>query len=349
MLTPIRESYRSTYSPVETDVVASEPARERGFLTALVLSLLLLLTVWMPARAEEGQDYALQAGAQLIGRSVPPLIVTTVDGATLDLGALRGKKAIYLKFWATWCSTCREQMPHFEHVQQQAADDLQVVAIDIGFDDTVEQIKAYRRETGLTMPIVLDDDGKLAQLFGLRVTPQHVIIGKDGRIAYMGHLADAKLDAALTAARSGKVAQAGLPETKRDTTAADDAAKLQIRTIDGQTLAISDLAQGRNTTLVFFSPWCEGYLAKTRPEASAQCRSMRERLQTTNDSEKQRWIGIALGIWTSDDDIRAFRDRYHIASPLALDADGNLFRRFGIHNVPVLVELDSRGNRLIVR
>ena len=137
---------------------------------------------------------------------MPPLVLTTIDGDRIDLGALRGKKAVYLKFWATWCSPCREQMPHFEHVQQQAGDDLQVIAINIGFDDTVEQIKALRKEFGLTMPVVRDDDGKLGEVFGLRVTPQHVIIDKQGRIAYVGHLVDAKLETALADARRGDAA-----------------------------------------------------------------------------------------------------------------------------------------------
>jgi len=44
----------------------------------------------------------------------------------------------------------------------------------------------------LTMPIVFDD-GRLGEAFHLRVTPQHVIIGKDGRIQYVGWLADQRL------------------------------------------------------------------------------------------------------------------------------------------------------------
>src|SRR5262249_43645821 len=278
-----------------------------------------------------------------IGRPVPPLVLTTIDGDKIDLGALRGKKAVYLKFWATWCSPCREQMPHFEHVQQQAGDDLQVVAINIGFDDTVEQVKAVRKEFALTMPVVQDTDGKLGEVFGLRVTPQHVIIGKDGRIAYVGHLVDAKLEAALADARGGQATQtAAHAATNNDDK--DDMSKLSIKTIDGEAVPLVDPAHTRSTTLVFFSPWCEGYFEKTRPESSAQCRAMRERLSAMQDAKNQRWIGIAFGVWTSDEDVKKFRDRNHVAVPLALDAGGDIFRRFGVHNVPVVVELDAHGN-----
>ena len=48
-------------------------------------------------------------------------------------------------------------------------------------------------------------------------------------------------------------------------------------------------------------------------------------------------------MWTSDDDVKKFRERNHVAVPLALDSSGDMFRRFGVHNVPVVVELDEQG------
>jgi peroxiredoxin len=343
MLVPIRESYWHPRASVDPVIEATTQPRTSRFVAVFVLGVLSAIGAYVPVRAESGQDYASQAAAQLIGRRVPPLVLTTIDGDTIDLGALRGKKAVYLKFWATWCSPCREQMPHFEHVQQQSGDDLQVVAINIGFDDTVEQVEAVRKEFGLTMPVVRDGDGRLGDVFGLRVTPQHVIIDKQGRITYVGHLVDAKLETALAEARSGKPSHAA-SVALADGSVKDDMSKLTIKTIDGDAIALVDPQHARKTTLVFFSPWCEGYFAKTRPQSSAQCRAMRERLSAIGDADKQRWIGIAFGVWTSDDDVKKFRDRNHVAVPLALDANGDIFRRFDVHNVPVVVELDPRGN-----
>ena len=60
-------------------------------------------------------------------------------------------------------------MLHFEHTYETAGSDLAAIAVDIG----------------LKMPIVFDD-GTLDEVFHLRVTPQHVITGKDGRIQYVG-------------------------------------------------------------------------------------------------------------------------------------------------------------------
>ena len=149
-----------------------------------------------------GEQLAQEAGRSLVGTVAPRLLVKTIDGATIDLGQLYGKQAVYLKFWATWCVPCRQQMPHFEHTYETAGPDLAVIAINTGFNDSVEEVLKYRQKLGITMPIVLDD-GQVGAAFHLRVTPQHIVIGRDGRIQYVGHLADATLDAALLAARTG--------------------------------------------------------------------------------------------------------------------------------------------------
>ena len=318
----------------------------------------VLLALWWsggvrPARAETGKDYAQQVGARLVGRAVPALVLTTVDGQRLDLGALRGRKAVYLKFWATWCVPCREQMPHFEKAQRSAGDDLQVVAINIGFDDTAEQIKAYRRELGLSMPIVRDDDGSLGERFGLRVTPQHVVIGKDGTVRYVGHLADARLDAAVAQARSMPAFDPRTLATETPVAPARNILQIgepvptsKILTLEARKLALTDPVGQRPSVLAFLSPWCESYLQKTRPQSSKQCRVLREQLVSLGRDRRVRWVGIASGLWASDQDLRDYRNEHRVPVPLSLDRDGVLFRRFGIQRVPAVLVVGADGRLL---
>jgi thiol:disulfide interchange protein DsbD len=326
-------------------------AMQSLLLAGLALGMLLLSA--LQARAQSGEDYARQAGAKLVGRTIPALRLTTVDGQVLDLGTLRGRKAVYLKFWATWCVPCREQMPHFEKMQRSAGEDLLVVAINIGFDETLAQIHAYRRAHGLTMPIVHDVSGRLGELFGLRVTPQHVVIGKDGRIDYVGHLADAALDSALAAARSGRTAPAArladpVPMARAEALQTGDAVPaLRVPTLAGGQEPLSDPEQRRPTVLAFLSPWCESYFKKTRPQSSRQCRALREELVALGKDPRLRWLGIASGIWASEADLKEYRDEHGIAVPLSLDRESALFRRFGVQRVPaaILVSADGRIER----
>jgi len=336
-------------------------------LRAVLMLLALGGIAWIGAETQAatgGQQMAEGVGRSLIGKPAPRLVLTTIDGESIDLGRLYGKQAVYLKFWATWCVPCREQMPHFERTYETAGTDLAVIAVNTGFNDPIADVRDYRRKMGLTMPIVVDD-GRLAAALHLRVTPQHIVIGRDGRIQYVGHLADARLEAALHAARTASAhagsaehaAAAATPAMAQSELAQSKLAHLAVgsqlpsdstKTIDGRRFHFHDAHDPRHTVLVFLSPWCESYLETTRPAASANCRRMREEVTAVAGEGNARWLGVASGLWATPPDLREYRLKYHVNIPLALDESGALFRAFNVNEVPVVLVADGSG-RIIRR
>jgi thiol-disulfide isomerase/thioredoxin len=336
--------------------------KRRGALYVLALLCASIGALPAPAAEVSGQERAQEAGRALLGTTAPRVTLKTIDGEVIDLGALYGKQAVYLKFWATWCVPCREQMPHFEHVYETAGADMAVIAIDVGFNDSIDAIRAYRKKLGITMPIVFDD-GSLGAAFHLRVTPTHIVIGRDGRIMYLGHLADKELDAALTAARAAQltpVARDSLaPATATATATAnsdpapigigDRLPKQSLRTLDGRRFALRPATPEQTlTALVFLSPWCESYLATTRPEVSANCRSIRTQVGVLAGDPKVRWLGIASGLWANSADLQQYRAKNHVAIPLTLDSSGKVFRTFRVNDVPTVLIADA-GGRIVRR
>lgn len=311
---------------------------------ACALALTLAWTMLPLAANAGGQEMALQAGQDLIGKPAPPLVLKTIDGATIDLGRIYGKQAVYLKFWATWCVPCREQMPHFERTFEAAGPDLAVIAIDTGFNDSLDEVLQYRERAHIRMPIVLDD-GAAGAAFNLRVTPQHVVIGRDGRIQYVGHLADARLDAALLAARTTRVAATprGRPPVVVQYRPGDAMPKWSPKTIDGVRVPLVDPDSRRPTLLIFLSPWCESYLATTRPALSKNCRLMRERVDVLSAESSVRWLGIASGLWATRADLADYRQEHGVHIPLALDESGELFWAFGVMQVPTALLIGPDG------
>jgi thiol-disulfide isomerase/thioredoxin len=309
---------------------------------------------------ESGQQRAQEAGRAILGAPAPRLTLTTIDGDAIDLGALYGKKAVYLKFWATWCVPCRQQMPHFEHVYENAGSDVAVIAIDVGFNDSIEAIRTYRKKLGITMPIVFDD-GSLGAAFHLRVTPTHIVIGRDGRIRYVGHLADKELDDALASARSPSRTGPPPPGTAEPNLAAlsnsdpppiavgDLLPKHSLRTLDGQRFEFQrGTAPQKLTILVFLSPWCESYLATTRPAVAENCRKMRTQVSAMARDPRARWLGIASGLWADSADLQKYRSKSRVTIPLTLDSSGELFRAFRVNDVPTVVIADA-GGRIVRR
>lgn len=53
---------------------------------------------------------ATTAGQNILTHS--PFV--THQGQKLDFGPILGQQPIYIKFWASWCVPCNEQMPHFQ-------------------------------------------------------------------------------------------------------------------------------------------------------------------------------------------------------------------------------------------
>jgi quercetin dioxygenase-like cupin family protein/peroxiredoxin len=298
------------------------------------------------AADESGQGRAQAAGRTLIGSLAPALVLTTIDGKAIDLARLYGHKPVYLKFWATWCVPCREQMPGFEHDYESLGDRIAFVAVNAGFTDTEAAVRQVQRESGLRMPIIIDD-GRLAAELNLRVTPQHVVIGRDGRILYVGHLADERLHEAMKAALAEPAVSAAtghVISTHVVYGVGDTPHGLSAVTSSGEAFPIvGPSPDARPRALVFFSPWCESYLEKSRPASSQECKRVREEMNELAPHGDARWLGIASGLWASPKDLADYQKDPGTDIPLTLDASGKLFRAFGVRDVPTVVLLDAQG------
>jgi thiol-disulfide isomerase/thioredoxin len=295
-------------------------------------------------KGPSAEDIAEGAGAPLIGKYAPSIKLKTIDGKTIDLAKLYGKKPVYLKFWATWCVPCRLQMPHFENVERTLGEDIQVVALDAGFNETKQAVLDYREKLGLTMPIVIDD-GRLADALNLRITPQHIVIGRDGKILHVGHLADAKLDAALKQAIAEPSAAGPAAGSDRISAAGRFVAPT-LKTPTGETLKVAE--GGRPSVIFFFSPWCETYLKSSRPAMADACLKEVQQVTQISSTSAARWIGVAAGLWASQKDLLDYQRDHSLRMPLAMDETGAFFRGYKVADVPSFVVVDGKG-RIIAR
>lgn len=297
----------------------------------------------------DGQQRAQQAGKNLIGQPGPKAILTTLNGEQIDLTQLYGKKPIYLKFWATWCVPCREQMPSFQAFQDAHGEDVQVIAVNTGFADTAKAAAEYVKKMGLTMPVAVDD-GTLAKVFNLRVTPQHVLIDRSGRIAYVGHSDDQALSDALQKLRDDDGGATAPVQATPMASVADNAftlgesiSGLTVTTLAGNAVDVARTNTDKPLGLVFFATWCESYLADSKPETSQSCTRVREQVNQLSQQDNIEWLAVASGLWTEQGDVESYLETTDLTVPVALDSDGSLFRRFAIQQIPSVVLIDGQG------
>jgi peroxiredoxin len=326
-------------------------ANHREWQMKWVAMLGWLLIISATAVAQSGAERAAGMGATLVGKPAPTLRLRNLSGDVIDVADYRGKQAVYLKFWATWCQPCIAQMPHFQRAFESAGPGLAVIAINAGFNDTPAAIRQFQHQHHITMPMTIDD-GSAAAALNLRVTPLHVLIDRAGIVRFVGHLADARLDDALRSIQgaavngtAGAVTGASIPiKYNIKYKIGNRIAPLQLQPLDAAQ-AVQLPSAGRPSVLVFISTWCESYLAETRPQMSAQCRRSREQLSALPSEliARAQWTWIASGIWTDASELREYRDQQHIATPMLLDSSGALFNTFDVRQVPAILVIDGQG------
>lgn len=111
------------------------------------------------------------------------------------LSAHRGKTVI-VNFWATWCTPCCQELPHFDTVSRKYGDDVAVVAIHS--DLVTDDVEGYLAQFDYQMPFALDEDGEVIKSFGgSTMLPQTVVIDAQGIITYnaVGSVTLEKLEA----------------------------------------------------------------------------------------------------------------------------------------------------------
>lgn len=137
--------------------------------------LLALLAVAAGALADEP--------APELGRRAPDFTLPDLAGKPVRLADYRGKRAVLINFWATWCLPCREEMPTLEKLWQERRASLEVLGVNL---DTVgaAKVRAFVRELGLTFPILLDPALAVGRTYRIRALPASFIVDRDGVVRH---------------------------------------------------------------------------------------------------------------------------------------------------------------------
>ncbi len=115
-----------------------------------------------------------------VGDPAPALSLDDLDGHVMNLSRLRGS-VVLLHFWATWCPTCRAEMPLLEEVSRAHAGEVVVLGINLG--ERKKKVAGYIAAAGLTFPILLDPRGKVASAYDVIALPTTLIVDSHGLLA----------------------------------------------------------------------------------------------------------------------------------------------------------------------
>lgn len=160
----------------------------------LLITLLLLIGCSSPAPNGFGPQPWPDGAAvsPQIGQRAPNFRLPAPDGREVLLSALKGKPVI-VNFFATWCTSCKEEMPLFEGVK----DKVHMIGVDLR--DEGPAVKAFGETNGVTYPLLLDTTGDVSETYLVSNLPKTVFIDADGvvREVVLGPVKEAKLQELL--------------------------------------------------------------------------------------------------------------------------------------------------------
>jgi peroxiredoxin len=127
-----------------------------------------------------------------VGEQAPDdfeLVLT--NGTKTTLKQLRGKVVI-LQFTASWCSVCRQEMPHLQKDIWEAYKDQGLVLIGVDRDEPLQKVQKFHQDMKITYNLALDPGADIFGKFANKKSgvTRNVVIDRDGRIVYLTRLYD---------------------------------------------------------------------------------------------------------------------------------------------------------------
>ncbi len=166
-----------------------------------LLGIAILAIMFLPAVVGAAEEKSLtpigSSGIPMIegikmlevGAAAPDFAIKDVDGATVSLADLKGKKSILLVFWSIFCEPCRYEMPAIQKLHEKyRGEGLEVLTVALDGEPLKSSIVGYVKQEGYTFKVLIDElDAKemfkVADPYGVAGTPTLYLVDKDGKIA----------------------------------------------------------------------------------------------------------------------------------------------------------------------
>ena len=98
-------------------------------------------------------------------------------------------KAFVIVFTTTGCPLVKRYLPRLKELSAQYSDKgVQFIAVNVGPDDSIQEIAYQAIEHGVEFPFVKDMDGECARALGVNRTPHVVVLDADHKIRYRGRI-----------------------------------------------------------------------------------------------------------------------------------------------------------------
>ncbi|MCP4134396.1 MAG: TlpA family protein disulfide reductase [bacterium] len=120
-----------------------------------------------------------------VGDTAPGFSLPSLEGRIHQLGDYKGKKAVLLVFWATWCPNCKKEIPGLKKIHNEFSNkNLTILAVNAGVNDSKSKAKRYKEKYKLPYKVLFDKKQQAVKAYSVLGIPTVFIIDINGVIRY---------------------------------------------------------------------------------------------------------------------------------------------------------------------
>jgi peroxiredoxin len=145
--------------------------KHKGLILMAIVALCAAALFLMP----ETKSYKEIAS---VGQPAPDFNYRDSTGKMWKLSDLKGK-VVFINFWATWCVTCKGEMPHKEALYEMMKDE-PFQMLGMLFRDDPGNLADYYKTQKVSPPTLISPGNESAKIYGITGVPETFIIDKEG-------------------------------------------------------------------------------------------------------------------------------------------------------------------------
>ena len=127
---------------------------------------------------------ALSAGLAACGGSSgavkwPDVTVQGIDGTDISTASVLDDRPAIVSVWAVWCEPCKKELPQ---LQAFAAAHPEYNALTVNLGDDPSKVQEFFDSLDLTLPVLLDSDGRFTSSIKVSGVPTTVLVDADRKV-----------------------------------------------------------------------------------------------------------------------------------------------------------------------
>ena len=123
-------------------------------------------------------------------RQWPSVTVQSIDGVNINSSVVFNNNTTVIALWSTTCIPCRVELPQ---LQEFAATHPEIDVIAVNLGDVPNSVQQYVQELGLTMPVIIDFEGRVSTALSITSLPSTLVLSPAGKVV-TSHLGEITAD-----------------------------------------------------------------------------------------------------------------------------------------------------------